>query len=395
MSNTVSFSYEDLARRRAQQTSVPLTLDMYEWYQEMLPSHAVIFDSSRASWLVFRYEEVQRVLLDAHTFSSQRDVGADGYVDPIKSGSFISMDPPDHRQLRAIVSQAFTPRVVADMEPRIIAIVQSLLDQVASRGEMDLVDDLAFPLPVIVIAELLGVPASDRERFREWSTDIVGTDRVQRAIAVQLLAEYFRALIIERRQDPRDDLISALLRAEADGKSLPEDELIGICVLLLLAGHETTANLIGNALVCLDEHPESLQELIAHPHLLPSAIEEVLRYRSILHTDMRVATVDTVLAGQEIKAGDQIILLLAAANLDERQFPHATTFDIRRTPNRHLGFGHGIHFCLGAPLARLEARITLQLLLERFPTIRRKRSVPLELRPSYLVYGFKHIPVEW
>jgi cytochrome P450 len=395
MTNPVPFSYQDLGQRRMQQISIPLTLDIYSWYQDMQRSHAVFFDTSRACWLVFRYDDVQRIISNTQIFSSQRNIGPDGKVDPIFSGSILGMDPPRHRQLRALTTQAFTPRVVANQEPRITSIVRTLLDQVAVRGEMEVVDDLAFPLPIMVIAELLGVPKSDRDPFRQWSAGIVGTDYALRRDASRRMAEYFQELIKQRRQDPREDLISDLLRAEVDGERLPEEELLGTCILLLIAGHETTANLISNALVCLDEHPESLRQLIAQPNLLPSAIEEVLRYRAVVHTLPRVAMADTVLAGQEIKAGDLVSPLFASANLDETQFPNANTFDIRRTPNRHMGFGYGIHFCLGAPLARLETRIALEMLLERFPTLQRRRSIPLELKPSYFIYGFKHVPIKW
>jgi cytochrome P450 len=395
MSNPVSFSYQDVARRKEQQVQVPLTVDIYRWYQAMQQSHSVFFDSRRVSWLILRYEEVQRVLLDHQTFSSQFAVGPDGNVDPIMSPGMLGTDPPRHRQLRALVSQAFTPRVVANLEPRITSIVQTLLDQVADRGEMDLVDALAFPLPVRIITELLGIPGNDHEFFRIWSADFMGSDAAQRLVAAQHIVQYLRTLITQRLQEPQEDLISALLQVEIDGERLPEDELLGTCLLLLVAGHETTTGLISNALVCLDEHPESLQELIAQPDLLPSAIEEVLRYRSVVHTDQRVALVDTVLDGQQIKAGDLVLPCFASANLDEQQFPNANTFNIRRTPNRHLGFGYGIHFCLGASLARLEARIALQILLTRFPTIRCKRTSPLELRPSPTIYGLKHVFVEW
>jgi cytochrome P450 len=361
----------------------------------MQQSHAVIYDPARASWLVFRYDDVQRVVLDPQTFSSQRDRGPNAKVDPIVGGGILGMDPPHHRQLRALISQAFTSRVVANLAPRITDIVQMLLDQVAARGEMDVVDDFVFPLPMMVIAELLGVPLRDRGRFRQWSADFFWPEQARRVAATQALAQYFRELFKQRRREPRDDLVSTLSHVETDGERLSEEELVGTCLLLLVAGHETTVGLISNALVCFDDHPESLQHLISQPSLLPSAIEEVLRYRAVVHTVTRVARVDTILAGHEIKAGDLVLPLFASANLDERQFPHASIFDIQRTPNRHMGFGHGIHFCLGAPLARLEARIALGMLLERFPTIRRERTIPLELRPSYTIYGLKHLPMKW
>jgi cytochrome P450 len=186
-----------------------------------------------------------------------------------------------------------------------------------------------------------------------------------------------------------------MVHAEVDGERLPDAETIELCRLLLVAGHETTTGLIANAFMCFDEHPECLQDLLAHPELWSSAIEEVLRYRGIVHVIPRFAMVDTVLAGQQIKAGEAVIPIFSAANLDDRQFSNAAMFDIRRTPNRHLGFGHGIHFCLGAPLARLETRIALEMLYERFPGIHRNRAVPLAVKPSFIVYGLQHLPVGW
>ena len=200
-------------------------------------------------------------------------------------------------------------------------------------------------------------------------------------------------MVEQRRRAPREDLISALIGAEIDGERIPAPDILGTCLLLLIAGHDTTTGLIGNAVVCLDEHAEAKQELLASPDLLPSSIEEVLRYRAIVHTMPRVVAVDTVLCGQEIKAGNLLLPLFASANLDSTQFPDANTFNIRRDPNRHLGFGYGIHFCLGAPLARLETRIALSALLERFPHFQRQSKAPLELRPSSFIYGLKHLPI--
>jgi cytochrome P450 len=393
MSATPSYSYDELLQRRTQQASVLLTPEVYEWYQRMQASHDVYYDTVRASWLVFRYQDVMRAVLDTTTFSSQRTINPDGSIDPIASGGILGMDPPRHRQLRALISIAFTPRVVAQLELRITAIVHNLFDQVQGKSEMDVVDGLAFPLPVIVIAELLGVPASDREQFRRWSSDYVGSDYALRLATAKKIAGYFQHMIEQRRQDLREDLISDLIRAEIDGEHLSAPDILGTCLLLLIAGHETTTGLIGNAIVCLDEHPEAKRELTEHLELLPSAIEEVLRCRAVVHTLPRVVAVDTVFCEQEIKAGNLLLPLFASANLDETQFPDASTFDIRRHPNRHLGFGHGIHFCLGAPLARLETRIALATMLERFPNFRRKRDIPLELKPSSFIYGLKQLPV--
>ena len=395
MTNAVTSSYQELIERRTKQASVLLTPDIYSWYQEMQKSHRVYYDETRASWLVFRYDDVHRVLLDTETFSSQRTTNPDGSIDPVASGGIVGMDPPRHRQLRTLISQAFTPRVVAQLEPRITAIVHDLLDQVQDKDEMDVVDALAFPLPIIVIAELLGVPSSDREQFRRWSTDYVGSDYALRLETAKKIAFYFHGLIQQRRQEPCEDLISEFIRAEVDGERLPEQDILGTCLLLLIAGHETTMGLISNAIVCFDEHRDPLRQLVAQPDLLPGAIEEVLRYRGVVHTMPRIVIKDTVLYGHEIKAGDQVLPLFASANLDEAQFPNADQFDIHRTPNRHLGFGYGIHFCLGASLARLETCIALGAMLERFPNLHRVDSAPLELRPSSFLYGLKHLPITW
>jgi cytochrome P450 len=385
--------YQKVLQRRTQQAAVPLTVDIYDWYQELQAAHAVYFDAERASWLVLRYDDVMRVVQDHATFSSQRTTRPDGSVDSIASGGILGMDPPRHHQLRSLITQAFSPRMMTALEPRITAIVHSLLDQVSGAGAMDIVDDLAFPLPITIAAELLGVPSEDRDQFRQWSADYVGADFALRLATAQKIAGYFQALIAERRQQPREDLITHLVMAELDGERLPEQDILGTCLLLLVAGHETTTGLISNAIVCLDEHPDALRELMAQPALLPQAIEEVLRYRAVVHTIPRVATKDTLFAGRHIEAGDLVLPLYAAANLDPAQFPNPNQFDIHRTPNRHLGFGYGIHFCLGAPLARLETRIALGALLERFGSIQRVRSAPLELKPSSFIYGLKHVPI--
>jgi cytochrome P450 len=385
------FSYEDFQRRKKQQYSVFFPPDIHNWYQEMLVTHPVYFDTSRASWLIFRYDDVQRVLLDPLTFSSQRDLDSEGKGTALDG--LVGMDPPRHRLMRNLISQAFTPRVVANLEPQITTIVGRLLDQVDAQGTMDIIEDLAFPLTIMVIADLLGIPSADQDNFRHWGTLTTSPDADLRYKGLSSTSNYFRHLIEQRRQAPTDDLVSALLTAEVDGEQLSQEELLSTCSLLLLAGFETTVNLIGNAVVCLDEHPDALEQLIAEPDLLPSAIEEVLRYRAPVPTIGRVAMSDTVVGGQQIKAGDLVLPLFGAANFDEAQFPNATIFDIRRTPNRHLGLGHGIHFCLGAPLARLETRVALGALLKRFPKVKGVRSAALQLRPSPLVYGFQHVSV--
>jgi cytochrome P450 len=338
--------------------------------------------------MVFRYADVEQVLTDYKLFSSVRNPEVTQ-----ARPNILNMDPPRHRQLRNLVTQAFTPRSVAQLTERITAIVTQLLDEAASNGHMDIIDDLAYPLPVIVIAELLGIPPEDRARFKLWSDAAVGSLSTDNIDPRPEMGEYFLQIFAQRREHPQNDLVSALLNAQVDGEHLTQAEMLSFCILLLVAGNETTTNLIGNALLCLDDFPDAMEALRAEPNLIPSAIEEVLRYRSPVQFTGRIATSDTIVGGQAIKAGQGIRLLLGSANRDEAQFPNADSFDIRRMPNRHLAFGHGIHFCLGAPLARLEAKIALTLLLERFSTIQRMRDVPLEHVGSFLMYGVKHLPV--
>jgi cytochrome P450 len=365
-------------------------LNPFPHYRSMRETQPVFYHPQYNFWQVFCFDDVQRVLSDYTSFSSTRGDGGGG--DPLSS-SLISMDPPRHRQFRNIVTQAFTPRNVAQLADRITAIVNTLLDQVANTGQMDIIDNLAYPLPVIVIAEMLGIPQEDRERFKLWSDAIVGATFVAGSNPQAEMGKYFLGMIQQRSREPQDDLISALLNAQIDGQHLNQQELLGFCILLLVAGNETTTNLIGNALLCFDEHPEVMEELRSEPALLPGAIEEVLRYLSPVQLMYRRAAADITIRDQEIREGQMVLAWIGSANRDEAQFPSPDSFDIRRTPNRHIAFGHGIHFCLGAPLARLEARIALNLLLERFDEIKRVPGVPLEATGSNIVYGVKHLPM--
>lgn len=369
-------------------TTTEFALNPYPWFRMMRESNPVYFNSQRQSWSIFRYNEVQRVLSEHSSFSSEFV----GMNNPLGS-SIIGMDPPRHRQLRSLVTQAFTPRTVAQLAPRITAITHELLDAVASKGMMDVIDDLAYPLPVTVIAELLGVPLADRERFKYWSDQVVEATPHRDRNAQMEMSQYFRRMIEQRRREPQNDLISALLAAQIEGQHLNEQELLGFCILLLVAGNETTTNLIGNAVICFDEHPEAMEQLRAEPTLLPDAIEEVLRYRSPVRMLFRHATRDIELGGQQIHTGEGVAAWISSANHDETQFHDAETFDIRRTPNRHLAFGYGIHFCIGAPLARLESKIALEAMLTRLPGMRRKPDVPLEPIGSFILYGVKHLPI--
>ncbi|GLV56469.1 putative cytochrome P450 YjiB [Dictyobacter sp. S3.2.2.5] len=360
-------------------------------------------------WEVFGYDDVLELASDYETFSSDGSPFAEYPEEMTKGQSVLTTDPPRHRQLRSLVSQAFTPRAIASMAPRIAEITNDLLDQVTRQGKMDVIADFSYPLPVIVIAEMLGVPSEDRARFKHWSDQMVvseyedlSRDNVEeynkrvRTIMRQTLDElydYFRQVLAERRLRPQHDLVSALLAAQIEGESLFEQGILAFCSLLLVAGNITTTNLIGNALLCFDEHPEVMEQLHARPELIPQAIEEVLRYRPPALLVGRYATRPVEIHGCKISTGESIIGWLASANFDPAQFPDPQRFDIGRAPNRHLGFGHGIHFCLGAPLARLETKIALSILLERFEHIRRERLQPIETIRSVFIMGPRHLPV--
>lgn len=366
-------------------------LNPFAWYRQMRAQARVFFDPVHQMWHVFRYADVQRVLSDYTDFSSQFG-SAPAADEGILGNSLIATDPPRHRQLRTLVTQAFTPRAVEDLAPRIAEITNALLDHVAGSGQIDLVRDLAYPLPVIVIAELLGVPSDDRDQFKAWSDAITSTNG-QGLGAQREMAAYFARLIEKRREQPRQDLVSALVAAQVEGKHLSMPELLGFCVLLLVAGNETTTNLIGNTLLCLDELPSAYAELVEGPELLPDAIEEVLRYRSPVQSMFRVVARPTQIDGRTLATGQSVLSWIGSANRDEQAFGEPDRFDIHRVPNKHIAFGHGIHFCLGAPLARLEARIALSILLRRLPNLRRQREHTLEPQDSLVVYGVKSLPM--
>jgi len=392
----VTLSVEARARllaSRKQIVTAVLTPETDAWYRQISSSQRIAYDQRHAAWLVFGYADVQQVLLDTDTFSSQRALKPDGSVDEVAGAGILGMDPPRHRKLRSLIAQAFTQKRVAQLEPRIRAIASQLLDRMEAEGDPDIVSGLAFPLPVMVIAELLGVPIEDAPRFRSWAAHAVGEDYELRVQAFAEIAAYFAELIAGRSRNPRQDLMSDLLQATCDGDHLSPAEVIGACLLLLIAGHETTATLIGNALWCFDEHPEAQTDIVATPELLGGAIEEVLRFRPVVHWIPRVVMRPVRFLDQDLEEGDLVLPLFAAANRDPALFPDPERFDIRRSPNRHVGFGYGIHLCLGASLARLEARIALAEIFNRFPTMRRDRSETLQLRPSAFIFSLRRYPV--
>ncbi|HTK05630.1 MAG TPA: cytochrome P450 [Ktedonobacteraceae bacterium] len=376
----------------------------YDWYRQMRETQPVFFEPNMQAWNIFRYDDVARVLSEHATFSSEQNrfVPAEYRdISPLSS-SILRMDPPRHHQLRQLVSQAFTPRMVAQMESRIKEITSGLLEQVQTLGEMDVIRDLAAPLPITVIAELLGIPTERREDFKRWSDAFVSGDAeateedMQAGIqAADSMVSYFTQILEARRAHPQNDMVSALLMAEVDGERLSNEELIGFFVLLLVAGNETTTNLLGNAILCLDDNPGAVERLRANRDLVPNALEEALRYYSPVKLMLRWAVTETTIGDQRIEAGQLLFAWIASANRDEAQFPNANQFTIEREPNRHLGFGRGIHFCLGAPLARLEAKIALNEMLDRLPGSWQVPDVPLSPIKNMSTFGIKKLPLTW
>jgi cytochrome P450 len=309
-------------------------------------------------------------------------------------------DPPDHTRLRALVQKAFTPRMIDQLRPRIVTVVAELLDRMAERqGPVDLIAEFAYPLPVVVIAELLGVPAEDRVKFQEWSAllaasvdPLISSELMDRVTwAREALHAYLREIIAERRQQPRSDLISALVAVEERGDVLSEPELVVMCTLLLVAGHETTVNLIGNGVLALLRHPDQLERLRADPSLIGSAVEELLRFDAPVQLTGRIAVEPVQIEGQTIEPGQWILPLLGGANHDPAQFAEPERLDLGRNPNPHVAFGRGIHFCLGAPLARLEGQIAIGALVRRFRTLA-LAGEPVR-RDQITLRGLKSLPV--
>jgi cytochrome P450 len=395
-------AFADLFDPAAKSNPYPIYADL----RTSRPVHHVMLPDGSRLWLITRYDDAAHALRDPRLIKGRtiRPVPED--LAPFTK-SMLSTDPPDHTRLRGLVHQAFTPRLIERLRPRIQQIADELLDRVEPVGAMDLVEDYAFPLPMTVITELLGVPSQDRDRFREWSNTFVSSGFASQdepfpeplRASMTAFSDYLRALFEHKRADPRDDLVSRLVLAEQqDGArcdALSETELIGMVFLLIVAGHETTVNLIGNAVLALLTHPDQLRRLIEDPALIVPAVEELLRYDGPVEiATFRFASVDIELGGVRIPQGDPVLVALASADRDEARFADADRLDITRADNRHLAFGKGIHFCLGAPLARLEGQIAIGTLLRRMPGLR--SAVPLdqlEWRPSTILRGLRSFPI--
>lgn len=374
------------------------------WFRRMRTEEPVSHDEEAGVWHVFRYADTTQVLDDQASFSSDFNAITPRHedVDLFIKGNFLRKDPPQHRKLRTLVSTAFTPRVVAQLEPRIGDITDELLDAMDGAERIEMIEALAYPLPVTVIAELLGIPPEDRPKFGKWAetlvapesqTSFIPNEQRMRSMAVVMreMNAYCMKHIRDRRARPQDDLTSKLIAAEVDGECLYDEEIVGFVDLLLLAGHVTTTALLGNAVLSLHENPKVAAALRADPGKLPAAIEEVLRCRTPLAPTTRRTTREVRVGERTIPAGQMVIAWLASANRDERQFAQPDRFDIGRQPNPHLSFGHGIHFCLGAPLARLEARIALEIMLRRWRELSVEEGV--ELHDPRGIFGVRRLPL--
>ena len=357
------------------------------------------------SWLFSRHTDIDLILRDHQRFGNDPRKGnlsrrQRANLPPDDEFTMLFLDPPDHKRLRALVNKAFTPKAVNALEPHIRSLLQGLLDDIDDPAGFDLMKAVAQPLPVIVIAEMLGIPAEDRAQFKVWSDQRARTlepvidaqEREASEAAARALDAYFRPIIKERRAAPKNDIVSALAQAEEEGDRLTEREMLNMLRLLLIAGNETTTNLIGNGVLALLRHPEQLQRLRDDPSLIPSAVDELLRFDSPVQTDFRRALTDCEVNGFPLKQRDNIVVLLGAANRDPDVFENADALDVARGDRSHLSFGRGIHHCIGAPLARLEGRVVLEVLLERFSRISLRDGQP-RFRNSIVLRGLESLPV--
>ena len=377
--------------------------DPYPTYRLLRDEYPAYHAVTANTWVLSRYNDVESALLDHGSYSSKLGVfptppGSD-LVDAFMP-MMIMMDPPRHHHMRALVSKAFTPRRIASLNEGVAALAAELICRLdEGAGAADFVKDFAGPLPAMVIADLLGVPREDRGQFREWSSTLVASNPTRGEMGAGLAAAasmyaYFADFLVARRRAPREDLISALVGADIDGRHLTNEELLGFCLLLLVAGHETTTNLLGNAAVVLAEHPRSRHRMTSDHALIRPAVEELLRYDSPVQGLSRSLTRDITLHETTMRRGESVLLLFGSANRDFRAFPDPDVFDIDRRPDHQVAFGKGAHFCLGAALARMEARIAITALLERLPNWTVDLASATRLR-SGPIRGYSALPISW
>jgi cytochrome P450 len=383
--------------------------DPYPYYARLRSADPVHWEDQAGGWVLTRYADIVTVLRNPDA-SSERATASQQRVNPefkafdeLRSFAMLNSDPPRHTRLRLLVNKAFTPKTVDGLAPFIRSFVDEALSAAKARGRMDVMADLAFPLPATVIAEMLGVPPEDRVRFKQWSDDssaAVGNvpsnlspEVLRKSVAaMEALNGYFRTIIAQRRARPRNDLISALVKAHEEGDRLSDEELLANCRLLLNAGHETTTNLIGNGTLALLNHPDQLKRLRDDPTLMPSAVEELLRYDSPVQFTNRILKANMEIGGKVLRAGQIVLLVLGAANRDPEEFPDPDRLDVGRQDNKHIAFGLGPHFCLGAPLARLEGRIVFEALIHGAPGIHLDGPPPRH-RQNFNLRGLESLPV--
>ncbi|MFD6966975.1 cytochrome P450 [Streptomyces sp. NPDC059979] len=381
----------------------------YAFMRDEGPVRRITQPNGLRCWLVTRHEEARALFADPRVLKDPGNAGAAlaeaslPHYEEAGAGldrHMLSSDPPDHTRLRKLVTKAFTPKRVKELGPSVQRVTDKLLDRMAVAGEADLIADFALPLTVTVICELLGIPANRRSDIHRWTDALISPapgagSRAATATALRDMHRYLADLIEAKRADSRDDLVSAMIEAQDEGGSLTAEETVSMIYLLLIAGHETTVNLIGNGVFALLRHPEQLRKVQRDPELLPGAIEEMLRYEGPIGTASMRFTAEPVQVGETtIGAGEVVLIVVGSANRDERRHPRPDEFDVERADTRHLSFGHGIHYCLGAPLARMEGRIAIGSLLERFPGLRLAvEPEQLTWRSGNLIRGLHRLPV--
>jgi cytochrome P450 len=366
---------------------------LFTWVDEMRENHPVIEDDNE-TWHVFRHADVRRIFTDHQTFSSDPGLLLPDTAEAVR-GNMAAVDPPVHHRLRKLVSKAFTPKVVADLEPRIVTATDTLITEMAQRDDPDLIRDLAYALPVVVIGDLIGIPPEDRTLYRGWADALLagGAPQEDGTSLTEVMETYLAALLAQRRRDPEDDLFSALAHAEVDGERLADHEVLNFASLLLAAGHITTTMMLGNTVLSLHEFPDAAAAVRRDPGLIPSLLEEVTRHRPPIMRLLRITTTDVELGGATIPAKSMVTPWVLGANRDPRHHTRATEFDPRPRKETNLAFGGGVHFCLGAPLARLEGRVVFEQLLDRFADIRVRDGVQIGY-PSPMIFGVRELPVE-
>ena len=403
----------------AERVPLEIIANPYPSYHQLRAQDPVHWNEPVGVWTLTRYSDVMETLRDRRMSSDRMSAHAGRIPESMQekmapiirifSNTMLLSDPPSHTRLRSLANKAFTPRVVENMRSHIQSIVDQSLDDVESAGGMDVINDLAYPLPVRVICEMLGVAPEDQDQFKKWTDDLalfLGDVRraaehveVAQRSALEMI-DYLKGIIRECRQNPRDDLISALVVAEEQGDTFSEEELYSMFVVLQIGGHETTTNLIGNGLLALLQNPEQMQKLRDNPALMETAVEELLRYHSPIQITARIAMEDLEIGGKQIAKGQFISTYIGAANRDPDQFPDPDHLDITRQENRHLAFALGPHFCLGAALARLEGRVAIGTTLRRFPELRLEPPLSVETqleeiqwRDNPVFHGLASLPV--